>query len=474
MNSIWRTKWRVVQWQNIARLPSTTRVDSWNAYKRHLTSFFSSSHSPYVNMDPSNIYQQIYDADISSAGGIPAIFTSEPKPTESGYVTVSEATDTSRVDDVLRDLRIPPSKIRSYELAEALFDNYDLDSSIADEITRQESAEEDELLEYVVDTAPMKVARSFIEQGRGRPMSDASWYASVKEAWFRPFRSGSSPTRSGFEHVFLGEAKGSKVGGLHWWYFYFNKMKDIDYLGAVYSNTEQGISVPEIVTMRFEWSAGNRRLFKKVGGFFVGVSVEGLMAMGMVRLTDSVHDAPRTVELQGALVKMTMFTSQDGRSVNTFYPEFRGVVSTIRPPPPPRPTPTPTTSTPEITNGAASNATQAFRLVAALANPEGDDTGRETVTILNISQQRALLEGWNVIGPNGSKMSFGNVFLNGGQARTFTVIRRGGLQLSNKGGRVQLVDQRGNVVQDLTYDRASARVQGGILVWNGGSKLQLQ
>ena len=40
------------------------------------------------------------------------------------------------------------------------------------------------------------------------------------ELWFDPYARGAPDSSSGFEHVFLGEVDGSKVGGFHNWIFY--------------------------------------------------------------------------------------------------------------------------------------------------------------------------------------------------------------------------------------------------------------
>lgn len=450
-----------------------TRRSAFIPHQSHLGSTNTIQRSLRVatTMSLTNIYQQIYDADISSASGLPAVVAGEPTSDSVGYVLVTEAEQVSSVQDVISEVHIPASKQRSYQLAEALFDNYDLNSAIPDDITTEEAAEVDELLHYVVGSEPMVLARKYIESGSGRVMTDESWFARVKDTWFRPFRVGSSPTRSGFEHVFLGEAKQGKVGGLHWWYFYVNKMKDIDYKGAVYSNIDHGLEIPELATFTFTWNVGGQQLYKKIGGFFVGVSVEGLMAMGMVRAADDAP-APNVVVVQGAEIELKLFKSDDRRSINTFYPVFLRAVSAVSASadngtvttalPAPRPVP--------VANETAQNA---IRLIGVMANPAGKDSGKESVTMMNVSVDRALLQGWSVVGPNGSALNFGDVWLEAGEARTFLVPAKGSLQLSNKGGEAKVVDAKGKVVQSAVYSGEAARMQGGVLMWDGTNKLVL-
>lgn len=425
----------------------------------------------------SDIYQNIYTADQTLASGIqPLLATEEPNPTR-GHVIVNESLDKTRPIDLFHRVVIPPEKQRSYQLAQSLFDNYDLAAHLPDQITPQESEEIHTLLEYVIDRAPMRIAREYIEQTNGRQYSDAAWYATVKETWFQPFQVGSSPTRSGFEHVFLGEDKQGKIGGLHWWYFYYTHMNDMTYRGAVYKNTstKSGVTTPEIATLAFSWNVDGKHIFKPIGGFFVGPSVEGLMAMGMVRANADAA-APNVAVIEGVEVELKLFTSPNGRSINTFYPVFRRLItgaaptalrtevipSTVPPVHPPSPAEREMVSSYKVL------------IISAVVNPEGADRGREKVTLMNVSDKEEVnLEGWRLVGPNKSFMVFGDVVLEGGSARTFVIPVRSRLHLSNKGGNLSLVDSSEKVIHSTEYSNEVARVQGGVLMWNGETKLIL-
>lgn len=446
--------------------------------------FFSRPSVQPTMSNAMDIYQQIFDIDISKGSGIPAVLPGEPVDESIGYVVVNESFDVSRPSQVIQKVVIPESKRKSYQLAARLFDNYDLLSSIPDVITASEQQEVDDLLAYVVDTAPMQLARDYIVSRTRRPISDSAWYALVKEAWFRPFAIGSSPTRSGFEHVFVGEWKDSNnsVGGLHFWYFFNEIMEDISYNGAVYdiSDSNSGLTVPELATMTFTWTIGGQTLYKRIGGFFIGPSVEGLMAMGMVRFSSEAA-APNPTYIEGMEIDLKMYKSPDGRSVNTFYPVLKRVVIGQQTPTPtdptgPAPIPEETTGPGPFLgpneNGAAEN--KGVRIITAKANPDGHDEGREMITLINMFGDGVIdLRGWKVQGPNKSTLTFGEVFLERGEARTFVVPARGSLQLSNKGGTITLMRPDGSTEQTVKYDNDVARIQGGVLVWNGLDNLVL-
>ena len=429
-----------------------------------------------------NVYQQILDIDITEASGVRALVKGDPSKKTEGHVRVHESTGTSQAKNLFQNVEIPAHKLKSYKLAEALFDNYDLLSSVADDITPEEDKEVEDLLQFVIAQAPMKLARDYIASRTGRVLSDEAWYAKVRETWFRPFAVGSSPTRSGFEHVFLGEWKsgGNSVGGLHWWYFYYTKMDSIEYRGAIYDNTQEGFIIPEIATMSFSWEVGGQKLFKRIGGFLVGPSVEGLMAMGMVRASDDAA-APNVAVLEGAEIEFRMFKSEDRRSVNTFFPVFKRVLMgttaqrTIVDEPDVTTTTVPAREPVRVTvpgGGKVEESTGGVRIIGALVNPEGDDAGRESVTLMNLFGKESVnLKGWRIVAPNKSFMEFGDVELVSGESMTFQFPARGPVQLSNRGGTISLLDGAGNTVQSVVYEREVARVQGLVLMWDRARKL---
>lgn len=249
-----------------------------------------------------SIYQEIWDADQSGNGLRPILASTaiEPADTAAGFVRVA---NTLKSDDregkLLPQAQIPEHKKASYDRVRALFDNYALDEQSPEVETPEERAEVHELMEAIIDSAPMQVARAYVSAETGTPVSRDRWYATVLELWFRRFSQGGDPALSGFEHVFVGEQEGPKVQGYHFWYKYYlddglasqidrNRLpgfKDdrIVYLRGHYKDGQERF--PESVTISYRWDAPDydrgaiRPLTKPIGGFFVGCSVEGLMAM---------------------------------------------------------------------------------------------------------------------------------------------------------------------------------------------------
>lgn len=421
-------------------------------------------------MASQDIYQEIWSADLLEGAGVRAVLPNEEKNPNLGYVEVAESDAIDRAKDLLPgNPSIPTSKTESYTLAEALFDNYAISASIRDTFDANEAEEVDALLEYVVTTPPMVVARRYISERSGRAYTEAAWSEYLRNMWFRSFSVGSSPSRSGFEHVFLGETTSSRVGGLHWWYFYDKIEDQITYEGAKYGNVKGGDTFPEIATMTFSWKVNGQNFEKPIGGFFVGPSVEGLMALGTVR-ADPQANAPRIAFIEGAEIDMKLFKSPDGRSVNTFYPVLKRVLSRMTTPPgdeggsdtspAPAPTPSGNDEVPELLH---------VRIVGAMTNPTGADQGREAVTLMNIGPKITNAKGWAITGPRGGVVTFGDVRLLPWTPETFTLSARSSVALSNSGGEIKLRSSNGTLVQTVSYSGSVGQGQG--VVWDGADDL---
>ncbi|WP_081160273.1 hypothetical protein [Ensifer aridi] len=423
-----------------------------------------------------DIYQQIWDADQSGNGVKPILAGADEAP-ETGYVRVvntdGPATPSGELK-VLSEVKIPEHKRTTYDLVRALFDNYALDEREAEVETPEERAEVHELLEAIIDTAPMQVARAYISEESGTPVSRDRWYATLTEQWFRRFSQSGDRDLSGFEHVFVGEQEGPKVQGYHFWYKYhlddglashidrnrFPGFKDdrILYLRGHYKDGQE--QFPESVTVSYRWDAPDydagrtRPLTKPIGGFFVGCSVEGLMAMGAVRAHRGAR-APKEAVINGARYDMKLFLDQSQRFVRTFYPVYLGPAGN-------QPT---GSATPHGGGGQAPGVVSgSVKIVAALVNPMGHDDGEETVTLVNTGIDTVSLDGWFLVDKMRNRFGIKDVTLAPGMATT-VLLPRHSVQLSNKGGEIRLVDRAGSTTHLVTYSKAQADRQGETIIF---------
>ncbi len=163
----------------------------------------------------------------------------------------------------------------------------------------------------------------------------AAWQELIFNVWFRPFDDGRNRDLSGFEHVVVGEQRGGRVNGYHFWYKYYledgigQDSDAIEFDGLRYGGLAAlGETLPEVVTLAFRWQAPDpesgtaRPLYKPVGGFFVGCSIEGLLAQGLVRFFE--HGRVETTINRGRY-ELDLYRSPDGQSLRSTFPRLLGL-----------------------------------------------------------------------------------------------------------------------------------------------------
>ena len=439
------------------------------------------------------IYQEIWDADQGPNGnGIPALRPNEAQPNAGGFVVVNEVEAATPNNRLFTEVNIPDDKKRTYELCEKLFNNYTLDPGIREQVTNSELLEETEFIETIVKTPAMQAAKSGIAFDRNQPVSaisDATLTDMVREVWFFQGMAGSKHA-SGFEHVFVGEQKPKgdvpdnnpvSAGGYHFWYKYHLDdaglrldgtvgNDQITYGGTRYSgadNPDQGLLVPEVVTLNFQWRAPDftssdptktQLLSKPIGGFWVGCSPECLIALGVVR---TLTRAGKVATINGVTYQLDLHRlTNNSRSIRTFFPRFkRADFSGITPPPSPQP-PTPT---PPV-DDAPADILSDVRVVAALVNPTGSESGREAVTLINASAETAELQGWQIETPNGMRLRIGEVDVAAGSCIRLRLATNDPV-LRNRQGKIRLFDKSNELRHEVSYSTEDARREGRTIVF---------
>ena len=288
------------------------------------------------------IWQEIWDAD-QSERGIPAISVDQRGDPEIGFVRVDEPAQADSGHQLFAEVVIPEHKRLTYDLCRALFDNYRLNQIDAEDMSRLEARETLALLDAITESAPMQVACAHLADSMGLRCSRDEWQEVLFNIWFRPFDLGRNRDLTGFEHVVVGERKGDQVSGHHFWYKYYlddlgalTGDDGIDWQGTRYDGPRQsngalnavGRTVPEVATLAYRWDAldaetGDRTLLvQTIGGFWIGCSVEGLMALGTVRFF---AQGSAEAVINGARYKIDLHRSDDGQSLRTFFPRFLGL-----------------------------------------------------------------------------------------------------------------------------------------------------
>jgi uncharacterized protein YukJ len=100
----------------------------------------------------------------------------------------------------------------------------------------------------------------------------------------------------------------------------------------------------------------------------------------------------------------------------------------------------------------------AMRILAAMVNPNGGGPERETVLLLNASPQPVDLTGWRIADRMKQSCTLPAGPLAAGQV--LSVPLHNGVQLSNKGGSITLLDRAGLKVAGVSYTAEQAREEG--------------
>jgi uncharacterized protein YukJ len=103
-----------------------------------------------------------------------------------------------------------------------------------------------------------------------------------------------------------------------------------------------------------------------------------------------------------------------------------------------------------------------IRIIAAMVNPPGGDTGRETVTLLNATSVPVDLKGWRVLDLHKRGTALHGTIPAGG-TRLVKMSHR--MHFSNNGGIITLVNPRELKVHGVSYTKEQAREEGKTIVF---------
>ena len=101
------------------------------------------------------------------------------------------------------------------------------------------------------------------------------------------------------------------------------------------------------------------------------------------------------------------------------------------------------------------------RIISALVNPEGDDQGKETVTIKNYGNSLISLTGWTISGNNGNLSDLEGKDLGEGETYKINGLGKDGFaQLTNRAAsKITLYNNDAKLVDEVTYDKTTSGVE---------------
>ncbi|KAL3888573.1 hypothetical protein ACJMK2_000939 [Sinanodonta woodiana] len=155
-----------------------------------------------------------------------------------------------------------------------LLDNYNIRVGQTEQLTTSELAEVDDFLNTILATAVMTKTFNFLAESGYITNSTSVFRDTMMELWFNlyPRSSNGTTDSSGFEHVMVGELKGTKtVSGLHNWIQFYLEEKNGNLQYASFLIRKE----PNIIAPAFFWHG----IKKTKSPFFLGTSPEFDMAV---------------------------------------------------------------------------------------------------------------------------------------------------------------------------------------------------
>jgi len=370
-----------------------------------------------------------------------------------------------------------------------LLDNYVANFREEDILTDEEQEEIQIFLDQVVDTKPIHAAHIYITEKLGFTLSLQEFRAKLGRIWFEMYtnyyKGKATHFSSGFEHVFVGEAKFDadfritrdrttnlgEISGYHSWIkFYLDeKIRNVNFLGYKFDLRGNEVpKTPNVITLQMLQNLTNTsgelvaQLFKKKGGFFVGSSPECEMAMGTVAFYESLRGKlkqdKRRTSINGGIYDLVMFRNitiegSRGEFIRSFFPAFIGNEG--------MPLPDDLSDAADIPDVVVVPVDikndEPVVIVEALPNPAEEDDGKEWVKLQNVTDEPIDLSGWEMSDKEARTEPLSGI-LEPNETKQFFISRSNSnsMQLGNKIGLISLRDRESKIVANVRYSRAAS------------------
>jgi poly(U)-specific endoribonuclease len=207
----------------------------------------------------------------------------------------------------------------TYKAFHALLDNYEMEIGKEEVVTWAEKQENYTFLNEIMKTKVMKEAHRFLVSKNAAPADEGKFKEMLHDIWFKLFRrQGARGNDScSFEHVFVGEGRGSEMIGLHnWIQFYLQeKAGNINYHGYFRKSTVRDDEIIRLLAVQFTWKEIKG---KPLCSVFIGTSPEfEIAAYTITLLLDK--DGKTDVKLGEYEVEITVHSFGYQRKLGTAY-----------------------------------------------------------------------------------------------------------------------------------------------------------
>lgn len=158
----------------------------------------------------------------------------------------------------------------------ALLNNYNERVGIVESCSTTCQSERDNWLNLIMQTQPMQIAHDFLSANGLASSTVSGFINELKTYWFNFYSRSSVLDSSGFEHVFVGEVRGtSEVTGFHNWLQGYLEEKAGRWVYGGYQSTCN----PENVRHSFDWTVDGTTYTKPVTSSLMKASPEFELAL---------------------------------------------------------------------------------------------------------------------------------------------------------------------------------------------------
>ncbi|CAJ0928079.1 unnamed protein product, partial [Mesorhabditis belari] len=200
----------------------------------------------------------------------------------------------------------------TYEQFLKMCNNFERQTGIKEpKVTNQEEkTETTQFIDLVFQTKPWKTLYEYFHKNQHPFASDpTTWRYWIAQLWFVHYsRARGLADTSGFEHVFMGEAKNGEVSGMHNWirmyYLERNSTEQFDYKGFLVKRGNL------MGALKFSWHSE----MKRSGSLLIGTSPEFDLALYTMCFLSRRGRQTCDVEIDGCNLSITSYDiSQQGK-----------------------------------------------------------------------------------------------------------------------------------------------------------------
>jgi len=197
----------------------------------------------------------------------------------------------------------------------ALLNNYNTRVGEAESCGSACQSEQDAWLNVIMQTGPMQIAHDFLSANGLASSTVSGFIGELKTYWFELYSRSSVLDSSGFEHVFVGEVRGTdEVTGFHNWIQGYLEEK----AGRWVYGGHQLTCNPENVRHSFDWTVDGVTYSKAVTSSVMQASPEMELALFTVCFRTR-RNADCRVSLGGSLATVKNYDYQGQDNIGSAY-----------------------------------------------------------------------------------------------------------------------------------------------------------